>query len=267
MRIIGGHDYYDSGLAYGQDESLIFLRNGDRRVHNDIEHIVGISTRRCNARFANKGEKPGRRYSYFYRHAHDEVSNRNYKHTFFAVHVIFCGKLYSGFHINRETKGWPYERKSFWAWNADAVRNYAEENDIEIDQGKNTSGKTWITENTGRNQVETTILSLEDWLTPVKLNGKALNYIISERITIAARKTWEPDRSDKMNWEVDRPSLSEIEFAKAVDPYTAFQEISMWIGGVIPHDGPAILEITDNRIKIEKHGFHHPTSFRKAKSK
>lgn len=267
MRIIGGHDYYDSGLAYGQDESLIFLRNGDRRVHNNIENIVGISTRQCNARFANKGEKPARRYSFFYRRAHDEVSNRNYKHSFFPVHVIFCGKLYSGFHINRETRGWPYERKSFWVWNSDAMRNYASENDIEIDEGKNSNSKSWIEGISARTQVEISLLSLDDWMTPVKLSGDALAYIISERITIATRKTWEHERSDKMNWEIDQPSLSEIEFAKAVDPYTAFQEISMWIGGVIPQDGPAIVEITDNRIKIEKHGFHHPTSFRKAKSK
>jgi len=267
MRIIGGHDYYDSGLAYGQDESLIFLRNSDRRVHDEIENIVGISTRQCNARFANKGEKPGGRYSYFYRRAHDEVVNRKYRHTFYPVHVVFCGKLYSGFHINRETKGWPYERKSFWTWNPDAVRSYAQENDIEIDEGKNSSRKTWIHGIMGRSQVETALLSLEDWMTPVKLDGNALDYIISERITIAARKTWEPERSDKMNWEIDQPTLGEIEFAKAVDPYTAFQEISMWIGGVIPRNGPEVVEITDNRIKIEKHGFHHPTSFRKAKSK
>ena len=39
----------------------------------------------------------------------------------------------------------------------------------------------------------------------------------------------------------------------------------MWLSGVLPSNRTPIVEITDDKIKIAKHGFHHPTSFRRPK--
>lgn len=55
--------------------------------------------------------------------------------------------------------------------------------------------------------------------------------------------------------------LSEIEFYKAVSPYTAFQELSMFIGGVMGGKSPAMIEVSD-KDRIAKHGFDK-YSFRK----
>ena len=57
------------------------------------------------------------------------------------------------------------------------------------------------------------------------------------------------------------PSLKDLGFARMVDSFTAFQEVSMYLGGVIPKDGPEMVEISD-KMMLQKKGFHDPTSFR-----
>lgn len=57
--------------------------------------------------------------------------------------------------------------------------------------------------------------------------------------------------------------LKERQFNTIVDPYTAFQELSMYLGGVLTQKGNEIVEITDDKVKIAKHGFDK-ASFRKA---
>jgi hypothetical protein len=63
------------------------------------------------------------------------------------------------------------------------------------------------------------------------------------------------------------PRLKDFDFARIVDPYTAFQEIAMMVGGVIPKGGPPIVEVS-NESKIKKHGldkwsFRRPPTKRK----
>jgi hypothetical protein len=50
-------------------------------------------------------------------------------------------------------------------------------------------------------------------------------------------------------------TLKGIGFAKAIDPYTAFQELSMWIGGVLGGNSPETVSITDDKVLAESHGF------------
>jgi len=61
------------------------------------------------------------------------------------------------------------------------------------------------------------------------------------------------------------PRLSGLGFASIVDPHKAFQELSMFISGVLGGQSPAMVEIED-KYRIEAHGFDK-FSFRKGKSK
>lgn len=56
------------------------------------------------------------------------------------------------------------------------------------------------------------------------------------------------------------PKLTAIQFYRAVDPFTAWQELSMFISGVMGGQAPPMIEISD-RIRKEKHGFNED-SFR-----
>jgi len=54
-----------------------------------------------------------------------------------------------------------------------------------------------------------------------------------------------------------------MEFFKIVDPFTAFQELSMFIGGIMGGKSPIMIEVAD-KDRIAKHGFDK-FSFRKEK--
>src|SRR5208283_3990318 len=59
------------------------------------------------------------------------------------------------------------------------------------------------------------------------------------------------------------PLLKDYEFYKVFDTYQAFQEIQMFIGGVLGNKEKEIIEVAD-KYKIAKHGFDK-FSFRKDK--
>lgn len=59
------------------------------------------------------------------------------------------------------------------------------------------------------------------------------------------------------------PSLANFKFYKLVDPYTAAQEIEMYIGGVLGAP-QAPTEVISDEVRIQQHGFDK-LSFRKSK--
>jgi hypothetical protein len=56
-------------------------------------------------------------------------------------------------------------------------------------------------------------------------------------------------------------NLKDLQFQRMVDPYTAFQEISMFIGGVLGSPEKEVTELTE-KDRIQQHGFNK-WSFRK----
>lgn len=275
MRIIGGHDYYDSGLAYGQDEKLVFLRNGDRRATSaEMTDRYHLPLALLGASFKGGTSVDRDWHGVTTRHHLHSVQTRGdgrtMRHDVSHAEVVLCGKLYRGIRIESyEPYGIRRDHGTRWFWKADALRAFAEENGLALDEGIAGSEQKWAGGVGARRQIEVPVLTLNQWFEPVQLDGRALEALVSDRVTIAYRtpEGYPPRNADNevLAWAIDQAGLREMEFAKAVDPYTAFQEISMWKGGVLPSDGPDMVEITDDKVKIAKAGFHHPTSFRRAK--
>jgi len=63
---------------------------------------------------------------------------------------------------------------------------------------------------------------------------------------------------------ITNPTLKDYEFYKVMDSYTAFQEIQMFIGGVLGIGEKEIVEVED-KYKIAQHGFDN-NSFRRSKA-
>lgn len=59
------------------------------------------------------------------------------------------------------------------------------------------------------------------------------------------------------------PCLKDYKFQRILDPYMAYQEISMWVGGILPQS-KEVQDVPD-KYKIEQHGFDPQWSFRKHK--
>lgn len=69
--------------------------------------------------------------------------------------------------------------------------------------------------------------------------------------------------NDSKNIQLN-PNLKEIQFYKVFETAATFQELEMYISGVLGIDTQKIIEVSD-KSKIEGHGFDFKTSFRKEK--
>lgn len=67
---------------------------------------------------------------------------------------------------------------------------------------------------------------------------------------------------DLHNHELElNPSLKAYKFMKVVDPYSAFQEISQFISGVLGNSEKQTVDISDEN-RLLQHGFDKKFSFR-----
>jgi len=61
------------------------------------------------------------------------------------------------------------------------------------------------------------------------------------------------------------PRLADFAFGRVLPAQTVYQEIAMWIGGVLPQRGAMTATVPDP-IRFEEHGFDSRTSFRRTKT-
>lgn len=157
------------------------------------------------------------------------------------IAVVFCGKVYRGM------LGVHGEARAEGIWAADKARAF-----VQKDKKRSVEVEThW----------RDTKMTLEEYFAPFESPDVLRNYMIANKISILVEE--EPGRRDEERYfQVNPHSLKLIGFAKALDPYTAFQELSMWIGGVLGGTSPEIVKITDDKTLIEGHGFDNRFSFR-----
>lgn len=156
------------------------------------------------------------------------------------VTVVFCGKLYRGALVNHSGDYSPIHN----FWNASKLREYA----AEVKNGKVGICSPWYS----RRQNKTP--TLEDYFIPVESSETVRQYMIDHKIAILVQRESKYGNSGE-DFEVNPIGLKQLGFAKALDPYTAFQELSMWIGGILGGTSPEIVRITDDKVLIENHGF------------
>lgn len=229
MRIISGRDYYDNALAYGRDETILFVRERDRWL-KDAEVPSGLKYVRpyISLREINKKTDVAYRGENIY-----VVDGRKYFLN--ALTVMFCGKVYHGISIEQDGGGTVY----FW----------------QKDQFEEFIGKLGLEcyRHSYRFDIDP-----KTFFDPYNAPRTLMDWLIDMHITLAVRfPSKQPEK-----WSINSDRLKEVQFYRALDAFTAFQEISMWIGGVIPGHGNQMVAIPDI-IRIEKHGFDKKFSFRK----
>lgn len=250
MRIIGGHDYYDTCLAWGRDEHILFLRNAGRSLKNQEFLALGIPVPEFSGHFQTNEEE-----------AHP--LSQKYRYRTSSTHAIVCGKAYSGLQIivtKPNDLAQDSHTGTYWFWALEPLENFLQQHGLKIHETLRSEAYTRSRRVSGN--IEPT--KPKGYFGPKELPKAALDKIVEMKITTM---TFDPDEAVHLRvscWKIDQPTLKNIEFFRAIDPVTIFQEISMWIGGVIGSHAPKPVEITDNRIKIEKHGFDNKTSFRRA---
>jgi hypothetical protein len=186
-------------------------------------------------------------------------------------YVIFCGKLYVGFSIVEQVRknGALLSRDSKIFWDTDSIEKY-----VNASESKDLK-KTWDLSNEiskGRyaryykpfsklrvGKFYEKVLEYnkdnKDFLDKIMVEADAPVILISHGIDKSFARYNKTVRS-----VVKNPELKELNFASAVDPWQAFQELSMYLTNVIGIKENPTVDIED-KYKISEHGYNEK-SFR-----
>ena len=251
MRIIAkNHDYYDSALAFGHDEHVVFERK-------EKEYVAGWKKPLPDG-YDVMSPKMGRReMTYQWAHGRREGSYDTNKEdrefAYLPFTVAFCGKLYPGIRID--------SRKGTDSWSSDYAYTFDAYvillNHFGIGFVEPTRGRGWSVygvERKGSPKKE------EDCKEYFKRSGEGHAAFFAKRgHPIAVYVPGDPTTLF-INCE-----LKKFAFYKVFDSYTAFQELDMFISGIMTRDGNPMAGISDKDLR-DKKGFDD-MSFKKAPTK
>lgn len=247
MKIISKfHDYYDSVLAHGRDESLVYVRHEKEIKEDEIIDKLRDVLR----------EVPDRDRRYI-----EEQQD------LIPFMIFFCGRTYLGYKfLNKKgtsgTPGIPPKEIEKFAYSAEEIEKIFTTYKIKWDSPSRYTGFYGKDELTMDNLVK----AFKEHNSTTDLNLK-----FKSPVMIVYRE----NANIKL---VINPRLKDYEFAKVMNPYDAFQEISMYLGGVL---GAQQIKTTDRRkkkkkylhhtsskkvddkVNIERHGFDYKWGFRK----
>jgi hypothetical protein len=263
MRLIGGRDYYDGVQALGHDATTVFVRPKAETMTVEEAKALGLV---CHDRpFAMEpAAQSGPQGRLQWRiNGGESISCKvgDLTYGFQGICAYVCGKQYTGMEVRISTQesslpswqNFPFKdtdkSRFFWEWDEFAAFLAS------LGVRARWTGYRW--QRAGRDRDLSTYFVRED--TPKAV----LEMLVSRRITIA---TCRPRPFQPTEWRINGDDLGALGFPKVLEPYAMFQELEMWVTGVLPANANAMVQITDDRIKIAKAGFDVVTSFRKGKA-
>ena len=226
MRIISNFkDYYDVVLSHGQDVSTTFIRK--------------------TKEYDNKSTEVKLLKSILYTDDLDEivVDNSRYFNSDYNLSVnsgnilFFCGKIYPFTTIYHTID---YKQTLSYHYDFNSVDKYI------IAHGNKKTREEW-----GKNS---------------KLFKYFRHYFSKDKLNKLFNIKLDNNKLIKLHHELGspyflynktltiNPVLKEIEFYKTLDVYSTYQEIDMFLTGILGDSEPKIIEVSDT-IKKEKHGF------------
>ena len=267
MRIQYGHDYYDKALAHGgHDDPVFFERFKDAGYSEEDMRRVGIEPiyRRLSIDDHPDASK-------FYPRSHPnliEVNRESYR--VHHLNVFIAGKRYHGLHVEDATFYAPYrEKKSQFFWSLDPFLAFLKNLKVHLHEKDAVERSRYGLHRNTRPEDQ----PLADYFTTDTVVPDAVrDVLISHNISIyLVEIPWDYSPSlaainkhRSVRWKINPPTLKGIEFFKVMDAYTIYQELEMWIGGVLPNAGRPMVTISDHD-KVGKHGFDPKWSFRRHK--
>ena len=256
MRFIGGHDYYDGVQGLGYDASVAFVRPKDMTLDAEAAKAFGFRTVAHPFSFPRADEKPAGRWS---RPSGDTHTFRadGVTHSFSGVTAYVCGKRYAGVEVE-SADSYPFPRapgtygtrsRFFWDWEgllahaASLGRVPAPFRPVYGEEARARDPSAYFAHG------------------PVSRD--LMDRLVSNRVTIA---TCRHRAAGPEVWRINGDDLGSIQFFRSMEPFAMFQEVEMWVSGVLPAGANPMVVITDDKVKIAKAGFDTVTSFRKGKA-
>lgn len=229
-------DYYDSAVGHGVDKTIVYKRDWIRKFDKDPRSSTSENQKQWEEYLA------GKTWYHPHRTKHRSYVEKGYGHnrkgTFEHFVIGFCGKLYPGVILdNKDYKGIEnafYDKDKL----IKAVKDKHDLTEDEVDLSAPFGFKhnSWGEYRWDR--------SRGDWFNEKDHSG--LLSIFEEYKTPCFIK-W--------NQCVDiNPELKEFKFQQVMDPYTTFQEIMMYISGVLGVNEVEVVTLSD-KDKLHKKGF------------
>ena len=233
MRIISKfHDYYDIGLSYGIDKSLIYVRHEQELEKTTIPEVEKVLNSE-HKRFWNN-------------HVSHYQMGASGTQSINLLFVGFCGKIYVGFNID-----WLEKRDTVYS--KSDLDSFLKRYPTISKEMKHVShsSRRWNYISQYEKMInfwnEFKVIETDEpffkFKTPIFCVNKEREYNTRNKVTL-------------------NPILKNVKFQRVVDSYTAFQEISMYLGGVLGIGEPDTVDIS-NLDLIEQKGFDKKWSFRK----
>lgn len=245
MRIISKfHDYYDSVQKYGQDLNTVYLRNDeslDPKKFESFKDFLGV-----------------------YQVRHGLYASVDFSYIPFIV--LISDKSYFGFKLTYKKDGTDQEIVEYC---------YDEKSCVDfLDRNSTTYLKEYSEKKKGwRYHYYRTDFNAEKvpefFETKIPGTQKICIEYASPVILIGKKGCYSevgPFGPGKDLLIIKNPCLKNIEFYKALDTNSAFQEIESFLTGVLPATVPNMVTVSEKN-KILKHGFDYKLSFRKPTSK
>jgi len=250
MRIISKfRDYYDTVQGYGIDKSIVFLR----KHYNEP-----LKYKEFNSEL-NRGRE-------IWQDDRDNLLvlnhsswNREYEINFESGLIGFCGKVYPVGIIQYFEKPFDSltESKHQAVYSSDEIISFLKK--IKAKKALNKFLKklenkkyNWFNKKTFSKEIADVFFSKmgnSDYI-KIFLNHKTPIFYV--RIIGDANIKYHTDVQLKEDEILINPVLQEFNFYKIFDPYTAFQEISMFISGVLGVGTPETTTISDEDMKYKK---------------
>jgi hypothetical protein len=231
MRIISKfHDYYDRAMGAGQDQSLVFVRQ--HQVVKDLPEFM----------------RPAHRF---------DRQSRRWGIQCFPFTIGFCGRLYYGITLVARTH-WSVEpagetRHSFYSVSELSVAHAALGAVLD---NETKHKKRW------RNIFHTRDrFDWREFMAQPQGNKAHEQWFIENKVSIAVwdQETYAPDERSI------NPQLKRYEFFRVFDAFQTYQELSMFVGGVLP-GASADMAVVGDKDRLAQRGFDK-WSFRKMPEK
>jgi hypothetical protein len=251
------HDYYDAVLKEGIDKTLVYKRDTSECIFNANPYRLEDV----------KVSPEVKELVHDVKHGLPHINRRDWRDDSFEANpfvIGFCGKAYVGYELRTEV--WEYAGSKTIkeiVWDTDGIvafmGKYKLESALDRFSDMRKPSKTFRRFTSyGNKQYKKFHVSEMDEVfnmfqnNPV-LQGFFVKYHTPSFILLPYR--YEYDVKLVVN-----PVLKDYDFIRVVDPYTAFQEVSMFLGGVLGVGAPETVTVSD-KTKAIKHGMDN-TSFR-----
>ena len=225
-------DFYDPICKYDTNGDVVFQRNPiEIKFKDDNPGKLVTEINKLYVPFLNNNR--------FYLNSKSNNSHNQIRRVYdknvsydFSLHlIIFCGKIYPFVFVDKQFTDTKILPQKFYFYSFDAFVDFLEKNQLRF--------HSTLSEN-----------RCKQFFIP---GNPHIEFLIVNKVTIALISI------EKVSFNI---SLKYREFYKVLDSYSAYQELDMWMSGVLAYPQNLMIEV-DDKSKIQKHGFDKKYGFRK----